>query len=390
MNPRAPRVVHLSPALFGAGGLVGGGERYALELARAMAGRIPTTLLSFGRTARTEMLGPLKIEVLANWAPFGRFQVDPINPAVLARLRQADVVHAHQSFTTMTSLALLYARATGRPIFTTHHGGGGVGLNDLTDIKGWFSGHLHVSRFSREALGHAGLATAEVIYGGGDAERFRPDPQARRTGEVLFVGRALPHKGANYLIEAVDAATPLTVIGAPWWRGHDAYQALLARLAEGKDVRMITRCDDLELTAAYQRALCIVLPSVYTTVSGERYRMPELLGQTLLEGMACGLPAICTDVGGMPEVVQDGVTGFVVAPNDPAALRARIAWLKANPDAAAKMGRAGRQRVLERFSWSGVVDRCMDAYRAALARQTRAASAVQACGGMASRSPHAL
>ena len=53
--------------------------------------------------------------------------------------------------------------------------------------------------------------------------------------------------------------------------------------------------------------------------------MPELLGQTLIEGMACGTPAICTDVASMPEVVEDGVTGFVVPPNDPAYLGAKLA-----------------------------------------------------------------
>ena len=55
---------------------------------------------------------------------------------------------------------------------------------------------------------------------------------------------------------------------------------------------------------------------------GHESKVPELLGQTLLEGMACGALAICTAVASMPEVVTDGETGFVVPPNDPAAMRA--------------------------------------------------------------------
>jgi glycosyltransferase involved in cell wall biosynthesis len=106
-----------------------------------------------------------------------------------------------------------------------------------------------------------------------------------------------------------------------------------------------------------------VLPSVYRTVYGDELITPELLGQTLLEGMACGLPAICTDVGPMPEVVSDGVTGFVVPPNDAAALREKLAWLGEHPREAAEMGRKGRQRVEERFTWPQVVGRCLEVYR---------------------------
>jgi glycosyltransferase involved in cell wall biosynthesis len=62
--------------------------------------------------------------------------------------------------------------------------------------------------------------------------------------------------------------------------------------------------------------------------------------------------------------VDDGVTGFVVPPNDPPALGARLAWLAAHRDQAAAMGLAGRERVLRHFTWDAVVARCLDAYQA--------------------------
>jgi len=65
----------------------------------------------------------------------------------------------------------------------------------------------------------------------------------------------------------------------------------------------------------------------------------------------------------MPEVVSDGVTGFVVPPNDASALRAKLAWLGEHPSEAAEMGRKGRQRVEERFTWPQVVGRCLEVYR---------------------------
>jgi glycosyltransferase involved in cell wall biosynthesis len=78
--------------------------------------------------------------------------------------------------------------------------------------------------------------------------------------------------------------------------------------------------------------------------------------------MACGRPAICTDVASMPEVVVDRDTGFVVPPNDPPALGAAISRVLVDKVAADEMGARGRARVIEHFSWSKVVDRCLAAY----------------------------
>jgi glycosyltransferase involved in cell wall biosynthesis len=133
-------------------------------------------------------------------------------------------------------------------------------------------------------------------------------------------------------------------------------------LAEGKQVQFRTDCGDAELIAAYRRALCVVLPSVYRDMYGRETRVPELLGQTLLEGMACGAPAICTDVASLPEVVMDGVTGFVTPPNDPAALRQKLCWLRDHPGQTRALGEAARQHVLEKFTWPAVVRRCLEIY----------------------------
>jgi glycosyltransferase involved in cell wall biosynthesis len=339
--------------------LIGGGERYALELSRAMAERVPTTLVSFDSAPRVEQAGRLEIRVLRNWLPFRRFAVDPLNPALLSQLAHADIIHYHQTRTMLSSLALLYAHTRGIPIYGTSLGGGGLALPSPSD---WYAGHLHISEFSRRVSGHAGLPNARVILGGVDSRKFSPGQSNDPRRGVLFVGRLLPHKGINYLIEAVDTEISLTIAGRRWWRRHDRFYALLQRLACGKHVVFQEDWDDDQVIAAYRQAACVVLPSVYTTVFGERYRVPELLGQTLLEGMACGAPAICTEVGGMPEVVEDGVTGFIVPPNDPVALGDRIGWLRDHPAEAHAMGREARRRVLERFSWDAVVDRCLEAY----------------------------
>jgi len=151
----------------------------------------------------------------------------------------------------------------------------------------------------------------------------------------------------------------LEVIGRP----YDAeYYTELQKLAEGKRVTFRSDCDDSGLVQAYRRALCIVLPSVYRTMYGGESRVPELLGQTLLEGMACGTPAICTNVASMPEVVEDRATGFIVPPNDPEVIGERIVWLKDHMEEAKAMGQAARRRVLDKFTWSEVVRRCLSFY----------------------------
>jgi D-inositol-3-phosphate glycosyltransferase len=78
--------------------------------------------------------------------------------------------------------------------------------------------------------------------------------------------------------------------------------------------------------------------------------------------MACGTPVIVTNVGGMSEVVVDGVTGYLVPPNDPAAIRAKLRLLIENPSLARQLGEAARHRILERFTWDRVAERCLDAY----------------------------
>jgi glycosyltransferase involved in cell wall biosynthesis len=162
-------------------------------------------------------------------------------------------------------------------------------------------------------------------------------------------------------LEAVAPDVPLELIG----RATDArYLEDLKSRARGKRVAFRHDCDDAALVNAYRRALCVVLPSVYKTMYGETSNVPELLGQTLLEGMACGTPAICTDVASMPEVVEDGVTGFVVPPHDASALSQKLNWLREHPAEAGEMGRAARRRVLEKFAWPDVVGRCLEIYYA--------------------------
>ena len=361
MITRSRPVVHVSPVLFGNDGIFGGGERYALELAKAMAQRVPTKLVAFGNRRMRQQVGELSIEVVGNLMRGRRFTGNPFSPSMLGPLAKSRIIHCHQPHTLSASFALLAAKVLRRRVYATTLGGGGLSLYRLANVDGWFHKHLHISDFSKSVSGHQETCKADVILGGVDTERFSPDQNRTCNGRVLFVGRLLSHKGIDYLIQAIDSRTPLDIVGRRF--PHDGgYYELLCKLATDKPIAFHEDFEDDELIETYRHALCVVLPSVYDNVMGGHTPVPELLGQTLLEGMACGIPAICTRVGAMPEVVEDGVTGFVVPPNDPIALREKILWLKENPTVARQMGDAARQRVLEHFTWDHVVDRCLEAY----------------------------
>jgi glycosyltransferase involved in cell wall biosynthesis len=354
------RVVHLVPALFGPAGVVGGAERYGLELARAMAHEIDVDLVTFGEQPLTEHDGRFTLHVLGNPRYVRGQRSNPVSLRLFPALRPAAIVHCHQQHVLASSLAALYCRATGRRVFVTDLGGGGWDISGYLSTDSWYHGHLHLSEYSRKVLGHAGNPRARVILGGVDTERFAPQAGvARSQDEVVFVGRILPHKGINDLIEALPPGMRLRVIGR---EGDPRYRQDLERLAAGKTVTFQRDVEDAALVAAYRQALCVVLPSVYRTMYGQETSVPELLGQTLLEGMACGAPTIATSVASLPEVVEDGVTGFLVPPNDPTALRARLEWLRTHPDRATEMGAAGRRRVQQHFTWPAVVRRCLAAY----------------------------
>lgn len=355
------RVVHLVPALFDADdGILGGAERYALELARHMAQVVPTRLVTFGPRDRLETEGPLQIRVIGSPWYIRNQPANPFALRLLPELARADVIHCHQQHIIASTVGALAGRVSGRRVFVSELGGGGWDVSGYVSTDRWYHGHLHISAFSRRAFGHESYPWAHVIWGGVDTLKFSPDDLVRRDGTVLFVGRLLPHKGVNDLIDAASADMPLELIGQPYDR---RFLADLHAGATGKRVLFRHDCADDELVRSYRKAMCIVLPSVYKTKYGQETPIPELLGQSLLEGMACGTPGVCTAVASMPEVVEDGVTGLVVPPNNPATLHLKLMWLRDHPLEAARMGQAARRRVLERFTWPAVVARCLEIYR---------------------------
>jgi glycosyltransferase involved in cell wall biosynthesis len=355
----APRVVHVVPALFGHDGVVGGAERYAFELARAMAARTETSLVAFGETPSDSRTGSLRVRVLGPARYVRGQRANPIHAGLAGEVRRADVVHCHQQHIVASTVAALVARATGRRVACSDLGGGGWDLSAYVSTDRLYHAHLHISEYSRRHFGHAAWSRARVVYGGVDTARFSPDPSVTRGRDIVFVGRLLPHKGVHDVVQAIGPGLGARIIGP---QVDPTYHATLLSLAAGRAIRFEHDLADDDVIAAYRTAAAVVLPSVYESPYGARTEVPELLGQTLLEAMACGAATVCTRVASLPEVVEDGVTGLVVPPNDPPALERAFRHLVEHPDEAARMGCRGRERVLARFTWPAVVDACLEAY----------------------------
>jgi glycosyltransferase involved in cell wall biosynthesis len=352
-------VTHVVPALFGAkGGITGGAERYVFELARHMADRVPTSLVTFGDDDSDEQHGRLRVRVIGRpWHVKGQ-RSNPFAAALLGEVAHAQVVHCHQQHIVASTAAALTARLLGRRVVCTDLGGGGFDLSAYVCTDGLYHKHLHISEYSRRIFGHEGRSSASVIWGGVDTDRFSPKPDTARDA-VLFVGRILPHKGVDTLIQALPACVPAHIAGP----AHDQrYLSDLKRMAADKRVSFHHDWSDDQLVEAYRRALCVVLPSVYDDMYGGHTDVPELLGQTLLEGMACGAPAVCTDVASLPEIVRDGVTGFIVEPRNIHAMRDVFERLACSPALVRRLGQAAAQDVRSRFTWPGVVDSCLRLY----------------------------
>jgi len=216
------------------------------------------------------------------------------------------------------------------------------------------------------------LERMDVVHVGVDHTRFRPMPGVERIpGRLMTTASAdVPLKGLVPLLEALAKLrterddAELVVIGK--LRQGSKIPATLERLGLDGSVRFVHGVDDEEIVRLYAEAAVAVVPSLY-----EGFSLPAV------EAMACGTPIVATTGGALPEVVgQDGETGLLVAPGDPSALALAIGRLLDDDDLRARLGAAGRARVLREFTWRATAEGTVRQYEALL----EACEAWPACG----------
>ena len=374
---------------------IGGMQNHTASLTRALDAR------GVQQTVITSRLGGP-----AGRAPFGRHAELVRVGLPVPRLRQlwaasaarialrrgpVDVVHAHQGEDLAAlPLAAAAARRLGAPLVVTLHcslrysvPSAGVRLTALRVVGGALEHRLlgHADEIialtdttARQLTGDARPVT--VIPSGFDPLLFgSAAPSELLAGipgpRVVYLGRLARQKDVPTLVRAfglLRSPASLVIVGdGPDRPAVDAAVAGLTADVAGRVHRFGFRPHE-EVPNLLAAADLLVLPSIY-----------EEMGSVLVEAMQAGVPVVASDVGGIPDVVADEVTGLLVPPQDPARLAAALDRLLAAPDLLALMGAAARRRS-QRYSWDELAGRVSDVYSAALAarRCTRASASATA------------
>ena len=303
---------------------------------------------------------------------------------LLPRAAEFDVVHDNQSL----GWGLLQLVCAGLPtVATVHHPvaidrqlelAAAQTLRRKLTLRRWYAftgmqarvvrrldGVTTVSENSRADIAtHMGLSPAgvEVIPVGIDPAEFTPPTagQARDTDSILVITSAdVALKGLVHLLEALaklrtERPVRLTVVGSA--RPGGPAEAALDRLSLRDAVRFTGPVPEAELVDLLQRATVVAIPSLY-----EGFSLPAI------EAMACATPLVTTDAGALPEVVGSKA-GLRVRAGDVGELTTALQLVLDSPSLAEQLGRAGRRRVLENYTWRSTAQRTADWYAEVLDR----------------------
>jgi glycogen synthase len=378
------------PHIYGGAGVV------ADQLTRALSRRIAVEVRCFGeRSPASDSRGDVTVRGYAPWERVSGGQNGPrFAPALetlsidlaMARDRvDADVAHAHTWYADMAGLLIRMLYRV--PLIVT--------LHSMEPLRPWKADQLGTgyllstwiektvvesadrviavsTKMREDILGYFSVDPARVVvlHNGIDPERYRRtaerdvlDRLGVKEPYVLFVGRITDQKGIFHLLEAATKL-PAGVQVVLCASAPDTLE-IEARLRRGvagrssvKWINEMLPVDDV--MQLYSHAAVFCCPSVY-----------EPFGLINLEAMACEVPVVASAVGGIVEVVEDGVTGLLVPPGRPDALAAALRRVLEDPTRGQVMGRAGRKRVEEKFSWASVAERTERLYAEAIAEFKR-------------------
>jgi glycosyltransferase involved in cell wall biosynthesis len=231
-----------------------------------------------------------------------------------------------------------------------------------------------------------------TVYNGVEVQRFFPSGEPReaeRIKRLLFVGAVCPHKGLHVLLDALPAVVKrypkfrLDIVGEsafplpldwlpslgepelmePLVRFYDGkgyvghLEEQIARLDLKDYVQFVGKVSRDDLMRRYRQADLFVFPSLWN----------ELFGMPTAEANSCGVPVVTSRIAGLPEVVEHEKTGLLVPPGDPTALADAIIRLLEDEELRRSMGQAGRERVLQHFTWDKIVQDLVPHYEALMA-----------------------
>jgi glycogen synthase len=363
--------------------IYGGAGVHAKYIALALSKRIDVQVRTFDSGPPPDL--PIKVwryrpSVRALAAPDPKmakaFEVLSFNVNMMSDPIDSDIVHTHTWYTNFAGA--LAKRVYGCKLVATVHSleplrpwkreqlGAGYELSSWMEKEGLESCDAVVAvsqEMKRDILKFYDLPpdAVHVIHNGVDPEKYHPKEGAASLNKfgitnpfVFFCGRLSRQKGIFDLLEAFDDLPKGTQLVLA--TGKPDTPELVGELRDGiggrKDVVWIHEMlEDPDLVNLYNEASVFACPSIY-----------EPFGIINLEAMACETPVVACAVGGIKEVVVDGETGFLVPPEDPDKLAAAISKVLDDPQLAARMGKAGRARVLDQFTWDRIAEKTISLY----------------------------
>ena len=352
MPQRCP-VVHVTPHYPP---FLGGLENVveALAAQRSRHGLPVTVLTSRAGLPRCGMPG--YVRGLRSWQ-VAHTAIPPGLPGRLLRLPRDSVIHLHVSQAFLPESVLAAHLLRGLPYLAHLHLDAGPSGRAGFLLRGYqplvlgpalrhaasvvvFTREQRAAAVAKYRLDPARVAVVPNGVGAGFwfSGRRQPGPRPR----LLFAGRLSPQKNIPLLLQALAGVSARfeTVLAGDGELGP-ALRRTTAALGL-RNVRFCGRADGPGLRALYQQADVFVLPS-------EREGMPLVL----LEALAMGLPVVATDIPGVRDLVADGRNGFLVPPGDPAAMRAALLRVTADPDRYQRMSAESR-RVAGQYSWDRI------------------------------------
>jgi 1,4-alpha-glucan branching enzyme len=352
--------------------VLGGLGVHVDEMARAMGGRVAMEV--FVPRARGYRRGDPGVRLhevdapdvashVESWIAFS----EAAAALVERRAPDVDLVHCHDWSTALAG-AILRQRLAVPMAVNVHLPQGHLARQRLED-RGLAAADLVIvnSRATAGELAARGLPLRrlEVVPNGVDRRRFRPPAEGDEDGGyVLFVGRLVAQKGVDWLLKAFAAVVRRLPEARLVVAGDGDLELYLQRVARylGIPHRVDFRgwTTGAALVELYRRARLVVVPSYY-----------EPFGIVALEAMACGRPVVASRVGGLAEVIEDGVGGRLVPAGDHLELARCLVALLGDPDLLRRMGEAARAHTA-RFTWEAAADRTLALYAEVTRRKERA------------------
>ena len=185
----------------------------------------------------------------------------------------------------------------------------------------------------------------DVIYNFVDLKEVG-DPNYVKEDFILFVGALVPAKGISTLTKAAEiledegVTTPIKVIGSSRLWNVDCDDVVVEEFSKRKNIEFLGPKKHIDVIGYMKNAALGVMPSVF----------PDPSPFVAYEFQACGTPVVASNVGGIPEILEDGETGFLVSPENPGELADKLVFLLKNPGLREKMGEAGRRRIEKHFT----------------------------------------